>query len=219
MSLEFNNRFDGREYNEIRPVNIYSNPVPSCFTSLQMSIGLTTVIVSIVKESVFEEISFQSIHLNLFSIKVIIKNQSIKYTKEIILKILNYTYPWKKIKGKITFNLIIVEEDGDLLTVALNAIFLAIFKTNFFPGLKAIFCSVGLLKNNKNLILNNRLIEELFLKSQIYFIKIKNLKKKKSDVRVLYYGELIELNENTYENITKLGKNYLKSFQKILDSH
>jgi ribonuclease PH len=219
MPLNFNIRFDGRYYNEIRPVKIYNNPVASCFTSLQMSIGLTTVIVSIVKESIFEEISFQLIDLNLSSIKVTIKPQSINYTKEIILKILNYLYPWKKINCKIIFNLIIVEEDGDLLTVALNAIFLAIYKANFFPELKAIFCSIGLLKNDKNLILNSRLVEELFVKSQVYFIKIKNFKKKKSDVKVLYYGELIKLNENTYENIIKLGKNYLKTFQKILNSH
>nr|UXY88178.1 exosome complex component RRP41-like protein [Cryptomonas curvata] len=219
MSLDFNIRFDGRYYNEIRPVKIYSNPVTSCFTSLQMSIGLTTVIVSIVKERVLEEISFQSVHLKLFSVKITIKTQSINYTKEIILKILNYLYPWKKIKCKIIFNLIIVEEDGDLLTVAMNALFLAIYKANFFPELKAIFCSIGLLKNNKNLILNSRLAEELFVKSQIYFIKIKNFKKKKSDIKVLYYGELIELNENAYEKIIKLGKYYLKSFQKILNSY
>ena len=77
MSLNFNIRFDGRLYNEIRPVKIYTNPVTSYFTSVQMSIGPTTVIVSIVKESVFEENSFHSIHLNLSSIHIIIKNQSI----------------------------------------------------------------------------------------------------------------------------------------------
>jgi ribonuclease PH len=218
MSLNFNIRFDGRLYNEIRPVKIYTNPLTSYFTSVQMSIGPTTVIVSIVKESVFEENSFHSIHLNLSSINITIKNQSINYTKEIILKILNYLYPWEKIKSKIIFNLIIVEEDGDLLTVALNAIFLAIYKGNFFPEIKAIFCSIGLLKNNKDLILNSRQLEELFVKSQIYFIKIKNFKKKKSDIKVLYCGELTELNENTYEKIIKLGKNYLKLFQEIINS-
>jgi ribonuclease PH len=219
MSINFNIRFDGRYYNEILPVKISSNTVTSSFASVQMSIGLTSVIVSIAKESIFEEISFQSIDLNLHSIKLTIKNESINYTKEIVLKILNNLYPWKKIKSKIIFNLIILEEEGDLLNVALNAIFLAIYKAKFFPEIKTFFCNIGLLKNNKNLILNNRHAEELFIKGQIYFIKKKNLKKKKNNLNLLYYGELIELNEKVYKKIIKLGNKYIKLFQEIINSH
>jgi hypothetical protein len=133
MSLFLNSRFDGRYVNQVRPIKIINNPINLSFSSVQITIGFTSVIVSIFKESIDGENYSESIDLNLYQIKSNLKSDFIKHEKNRIKKIINNLYPWKNLQVKTLIYLFILEDDGDFLMVALNAIFLSINKANFFP--------------------------------------------------------------------------------------
>ena len=215
MALKFYSRLDGRYFHQIRPVKITNDPIISSFSSIQMSIGYTKVIVCFFKESIDEEKYSESFDLNLYLIKPILKNDLLIHQKERIKKIINNLYPWKKLQMKILIDLLIIENDGDFLMVALNAIFLAIGKTNFFPEIEVMCCSIGLLKNFKKLIINPRKVEELFIIGYFYFIEVKN-KKKKNELISFYSGQFSEKCKNVYKKTIKFGQNYLKLLNELI---
>ena len=101
MFLNFHSRLDGRYSNQIRPIKIYNNPVNSSFSSVQLTIGHTSVIVSIFKETFDEENRSESVDINLYTTKPNTKHNCIKYQKYVIEKIINNLYPWYKLQMKI----------------------------------------------------------------------------------------------------------------------
>jgi ribonuclease PH len=216
MLKNFFIRLDGRTYNEIRPFKISYDPINSSLSSVQVSTGLTTVIISINRELNYDENNrrLANVDFNLVKYK---KDKNFKSKiKKTIRKIVNNIYPWDQFKKRISLHIAVIEEDGDFLSVVLNGIFLAIENAAFFSNMKVFCTSISLLKNYKNLIANPISIEELFVSGYYYFIKIKYTNKQKSLIKIFYHGESILMNDPSYKHIIEFGKLSVNLFEKSI---
>nr|UXY87191.1 exosome complex component RRP41-like protein [Cryptomonas sp.] len=213
-------RLDGRNFNEHRPVRISDNPVPSSIRSIQFSIGFTTVIVAIYRK--FDEFDLEKnrpylTELKLDSFHENITEKSKKYFENSLRKIIDKMYPWEQLKCKIILNLILIDDDGDFISVGLNAICLAIEKAGFFVNIQILFSSVALLKNEKDILINPSKIEEFFTMGNFYFTHKKyNIKKGDNHYKIFYCGQLFTFSENIFNQITKTGEKSLKLLSKLI---
>jgi len=170
-------RLDGRTLNECRPIRVKENLIFSASSSIQLSMGSTTLIVAIFNKKTFKnggkklELEFESFD-QVSRIEIL--NLS-KITTEIILEENLRSLP----EFEITINVFIIENDGNLLTVLLNAISQSLKKLKVEKSKEIIFSGIGIERKYNFFCIDPTKFESDFIREEFYFILIFDTKKKK----------------------------------------
>lgn len=170
-------RLDGRTLNECRPIRFKENLIFSASSSIQLSIGSTTLIVAIFNKKTFEngrkklELEFESFD-QVSRIEIL---DLCKITTEIILEENLKVLP----EFEININVFIIENDGNLLTVLLNAISQSLKKLKVMSSKEIIFSGIGIERKSNFFFIDPTKFESDFIREEFYFILIFDTKTKK----------------------------------------
>lgn len=182
-------RIDGRRPDEVRPLKITKNFIDTASSSFQISIGCTTVMVAIFnrinpeKDKKKLELEFESFGLLLTSE---IKNLC-KVSSDIILRENLKLLP----EYEIIINVFILENDGNLFTVLMNAMSQGLKEIKLWNLKEIIFCGVNKDEKNCEIYIDPSKLEIENRDTEMYYVMIYDLKCKK----VKFYEILKSINE------------------------
>lgn len=196
-------RLDGRRLNELRPIKIYKNLILSASSSNQLCIGSTSVIVAVFNK-LNPDKEKKKLELEVDSFDKLCRMETLNTCKvgtDIILKEnLNLLYEYD-----ITINIFVIEDDGNLLTVLLNAISQGLKDLQFLKSKEIIFCTIGITKKNKDICIDPSNFEIEFLEQEICYAILYDTFNKK----LKFYQILKLLSEKKMKN-KKISKNSQK---------
>mmetsp|Transcript_40640 Transcript_40640/g.59826 ORF Transcript_40640/g.59826 Transcript_40640/m.59826 type:complete len:147 (+) Transcript_40640:53-493(+) len=142
-------RFDGRKLTEVRPIRKANNLILSASSSIQLSFGTTTVLVAIFNSLVPEK-GGKKINLEFDSFDQICYPEVInlcKLSTDIMigeqLKFL--------IEYQLTINIFLIEDDGNLVIVLLNAISQGLKEIRVLRSKEIIFSGFGVGRPKKEI--------------------------------------------------------------------
>lgn len=195
-------RLDGRTLTESRPIKIQDNIIFSASSSVQLSIGSTTLIVAIFKSEKKKKHN-KKLKIEIDSFEQISKTEIrslCKITTEVILQENLKFFP----EYELTINVFVVENDGNLLIVLLNAISQSLKRIKLYKSKEIIFSGIGLNHKNNEFYIDPSKFESEFLKEEIYFAFIFDVQTQK-----IRFYQIAKLTTNYLEN-NKFDKNKLK---------
>lgn len=195
-------RIDGRNLKDIRPIRISNNIVSSASSSIQLSIGSTTVLVAVfnklcqkggrkkleIEFDSFGQLSISEINNLYKTITNILKSENLKFFPEY----------------EITINIFIIEDDGNLLTVLLNCISQSFKQIDVLKSKELIYCEIGILDNdNKDFCVDPSKHEMKLLQNQLCYVINYD-----PDTKTLKIHEITKT-FNKIEKIAEIKKNKL----------
>ena len=170
-------RVDGRRSTEVRPVKISKNFINNASSSFQISIGCTTVIVAVFHK-VNPERNKKKLELEYDSFGLLF-NSEIKnlcrVSSDIILKETLKFLP----EYEIIINIFILENDGNLFTVLLNAMSQGLKEVKLWNLKEIIFCGVNIHEKNCEIYTDLSKFENEFNDLELQYALIYDLKCKK----------------------------------------
>lgn len=183
-------RIDGRKPNDIRPVKITKNFINTASSSFQISIGCTTVMVAIFNKVNPEknkkklELEFESFGLLLNSeIKNLCEVSSDIILRENLRLLPDY---------EIIINVFILENDGNLFTVLMNAMSQGLKEVKLWNSKEIIFCGVNIDEKNSTIYTDPSKFENEYNDLEMYYAIIYDLKCKK----IKFYEVVKSFNED-----------------------
>lgn len=194
-------RLDGRKPNEIRPIKIYKNPILSASSSNQLCIGPTSVIVAIFNQ-LHPDRERKKLELEVDSFDKLCRTETLNICKvgtDIILKEnLNLLHEYD-----ITINIFVIEDDGNLLTVLLNAISQSLKDLQFLKSKEIIFCTIGIICENKEVCIDPSKFEIELLEQEICYAIVYDSYNQK-----LKFYQILKLLSETDINNKKINKKF-----------
>jgi len=189
-------RLDGRKPTEVRPIRKSSDLIFSASSSTQLSIGSTTILVAVFNNLVPDN-KERKLILEFDSFDQICNSEILnlcKISTDIMLKEnLNFL-----VEYQITINIFLIEDDGNLLTVLLNAISQSLKEIRILNSKEIIFGGIGLENGKKEIFVDPSKIELELIEQELYFAITFNAKLKK-----LKFYQIINTIREEYGEITK----------------
>ena len=170
-------RLDGRKFNEARPIKISHNLIISASSSTQLSIGSTTVIVAVFNK-ITTGITTKKIELEIDSFDQMCTTETInlcKLSTDIMVKNNLKFLP----RYQISINVFIIEDDGNLLTVFLNALSQSLKQIKILKSDEIIFSQIGIVLLNKDLCIDPTKFETNLLEQEFFYAIVYDLKNRK----------------------------------------
>jgi len=170
-------RLDGRKFNEARPIKISHNLIISASSSTQLSIGSTTVIVAVFNK-ITTGTTKKKINLEIDSFDQMCTTETInlcKVSTDIMVK-----NNLKFLPGyQVSINVFIIEDDGNLLTVFLNALSQSLKQIKILKSEEIIFTQIGIVLMNKDLCIDPTKFETNLLEQELFYAIVYDLKNRK----------------------------------------
>lgn len=170
-------RLDGRKFNEARPIKISHNLIISASSSTQLSIGSTTVIVAVFNK-ITTGTTKKKLELEIDSFDQLCTTETInlcKVSTDIMVK-----NNLKFLPGyQISINVFIIEDDGNLLTVFLNALSQSLKQIKILKSDEIIFSQIGIVLLNKDLCIDPTKFETNLLEQELFYAIVYDLKNRK----------------------------------------
>lgn len=170
-------RLDGRKFNEARPIKISHNLIISASSSTQLSIGSTTVIVAVFNK-ITTGTTKKKLELEIDSFDQLCTTETInlcKVSTDIMVK-----NNLKFLPGyQISINVFIIEDDGNLLTVFLNALSQSLKQIKILKSDEIIFSQIGIVLMNKDLCIDPTKFETNLLGQELFYAIVYDLKNRK----------------------------------------
>jgi exosome complex RNA-binding protein Rrp42 (RNase PH superfamily) len=170
-------RLDGRKFNEARPIKISHNLIISASSSTQLSIGSTTVIVAVFNK-ITTGTTKKKLELEIDSFDQMCTNETINLCKvgtDIMVK-----NNLKFLPGyQVSINVFIIEDDGNLLTVFLNALSQSLKQIKILKLDEIIFSQIGIVLTNKGFCIDPTKFETNLLEQELFYAIIYDLKNRK----------------------------------------
>jgi exosome complex RNA-binding protein Rrp42 (RNase PH superfamily) len=170
-------RLDGRKFNEARPIKISHNLIISASSSTQLSIGSTTVIVAVFNK-ITTGTTKKKLELEIDSFDQMCTTETInlcKVSTDIMVK-----NNLKFLPGyQVSINVFIIEDDGNLLTVFLNALSQSLKQIKILKSDEIIFSQIGIVLMNKELCIDPTKFETNLLEQELFYAIIYDLKNRK----------------------------------------
>ena len=170
-------RLDGRKFNEARPIKISHNLIISASSSTQLSIGSTTVIVAVFNK-ITTGTTKKKLELEIDSFDQLCTTETInlcKVSTDIMVK-----NNLKFLPGyQVSINVFIIEDDGNLLTVFLNALSQSLKQIKILKSGEIIFSQIGIVLMNKELCIDPTKFETNLLEQEIFYAIVYDLKNRK----------------------------------------
>jgi len=170
------NRLDGRNNIDVRPIRISKNVIQSALSSIQMSIGCTSVIVAIYKKPNShpkKKLELEIETLDSMDISEILNLSKISTDlmfREVLKLLPEY---------ELIINIFIIENDGNLLTVLLNALSQTLKEIKTFEFTELIFSSASIDCRKKEIYLDPTKFEQQSLHQELVYAMVFDLKNKK----------------------------------------
>lgn len=170
-------RLDGRKFNEARPIKISHNLIISASSSTQLSIGSTTVIVAVFNK-ITTGTTKKKLELEIDSFDQMCTTETInlcKVSTDIMVK-----NNLKFLPGyQVSINVFIIEDDGNLLTVFLNALSQSLKQIKILKSEEIIFSQIGIVLMNKDLCIDPTKFETNLLEQELFYAIVYDLKNRK----------------------------------------
>ena len=170
-------RLDGRKFNEARPIKISHNLIISASSSTQLSIGSTTVIVAVFNK-ITTGTTKKKLEIEIDSFDQMCTTETInlcKVSTDIMVK-----NNLKFLPGyQVSINVFIIEDDGNLLTVFLNALSQSLKQIKTLKSDEIIFSQIGILLMNKDLCIDPTKFETNLLEQELFYAIVYDLKNRK----------------------------------------
>lgn len=170
-------RLDGRKFNEARPIKISHNLIISASSSTQLSIGSTTVIVAVFNK-ITTGTTKKKLELEIDSFDQLCTTETInlcKLSTDIMVK-----NNLKFLPGyQVSINVFIIEDDGNLLTVFLNALSQSLKQIKILKSDEIIFSQIGIVLMNKDLCIDPTKFETNLLGQELFYAIVYDLKNRK----------------------------------------
>jgi len=196
-------RLDGRKPTEVRPIRKSSDLIFSASSSTQLSIGSTTILVAVFNNLVPDN-KERKLILEFDSFDQICNSEIInlcKISTDIMLKEnLNFL-----VEYQITINIFLIEDDGNLLTVLLNAISQSLKEIRILNSKEIIFGGIGLENGKKEIFVDPSKIELELIEQELYFAITFN-----AEIKKLRFYQIINMIREKYGPITKIKRKIQK---------
>jgi|Transcript_56902 ribonuclease PH len=196
-------RFDGRKLTEVRPIRKANNLILSASSSIQLSFGTTTVLVAIFNSLVPEK-GGKKINLEFDSFDQICYPEVInlcKLSTDIMigeqLKFL--------IEYQLTINIFLIEDDGNLVIVLLNAISQGLKEIRVLRSKEIIFSGFGVGRPKKEIFFDPSKLELKLIQEELYYAIIFN----STTQELKFYQIMMSIKEGS-QKITLDKKNIQK---------
>lgn len=160
-------RFDGRKLTEVRPIRKVNNLISSASSSIQLSFGSTTILVAVFNSLVLEK-KKKKINLEFDSFDQICNVEVINLCK-ISTDIMIEEQLKFLIEYQITINIFLIEDDGNLLIVLLNAISQSLKEIRVLRSKEIIFSGFGVRRGKKEIFVDPSKLELELIQEEFFF--------------------------------------------------